>query len=250
MNNTRRTQLLAAIMVSTLMMIACSLITLPSFGETVRGSGNVIEETREISNVTGVELATLGNLVIEVGDTESLRIEAEDNLMEYFESEVRGGKLRIRTKEGVRLNATRPVNYYLTVFSLDTIVITSSGDIQAPDLEAEQFSITISSSGDLQMGNLNANNLDVTISSSGDLDIAGGQVQRQNVSISSSGSYTAPDLESAMADVRLSSSGSATIWVQDNLRVNLSSSGDVRYRGNPTVDATMTSSGEVIQVND
>jgi hypothetical protein len=67
--------------------------------------------------------------------------------------------------------------------------------------------------------------------------------------ISSSGNYAAQDLESDEATVRLNSSGSATIWVQDNLKANLSSSGDLRYRGNPTVDAT-TSSGDVTQIGE
>jgi hypothetical protein len=228
MNNTRHTILLATIILATLVLSACSI----GDGRTVRGSGNVVEETRAVSGVTGVDLATIGHLTIEVGDTESFRIEAEDNLMEYLETEVRSGKLRIETRDNVRLDATKPVRYYLTVTGLDTIVISSSGDIQAPDLEAERFSITIASSGDLEMGVLNADTLEVDISSSGNLDIAGGQVKTQNITISSSGNYAAQDLESDEAEVRLTSSG------------------DLRYRGNPTVDATTTSSGDVTQIGE
>jgi hypothetical protein len=263
MDNTRHTILLATIILATLVLSACGI----GDGKTVRGSGNVVEETRAVSGVSGVELATIGTLTIAVGDTESLRIEAEDNLMEYLETEVR---LSIETQDNIRLDAKRPVNYYLTVTGLDTIEISSSGDIQAPDLEAERFSINISSSGDLEMGDLeadsltvrisssgdvtmgvlDANTLEVDISSSGNLTIASGQVKTQNITISSSGNYTAQDLESDEAVVRFSSSGSATIWVQDYLKANLSSSGDLRYRGNPTVDATTTSSGDVIQIGE
>jgi hypothetical protein len=246
MNNTRHTNLLTILILATLVLSACSI----GDGKTVRGSGNVVEETRAVSGVTGVNLATIGHLIIEVGDTESLRIEAEDNLMEYLETDVLSGKLRIGTQDNVNLDPKRPVNYYLTVKGLDTIVISSSGDIQAPDLEAGQFSITIASSGNLEMGVLNADTLEVDISSSGNLDIAGGQVKTQNVTISSSGKYTARDLASAEADVRLNSDGSATIWVSDYLKANLSSSGDLRYRGDPTVDATTTSSGDVIQIGE
>jgi hypothetical protein len=219
-------------------------------GKTVRGSGEVVEETRAVSGVTGVELATLGNLTIEVGDTESLRIEAEDNLMEYFETEVRNGKLRIGTQEDVRLVTTKPVNYYLTVTALDTIEISSAGDIQAPDRNVDRFSISIDSAGDLEIGVLNANTLEVDIGSSGNLDIKGGEVKTQNITISSSGNYTAQELASDEAEVRLESAGSATIWVQNHLKANLSSSGDLRYRGDPTVDATTNSSGDVIQISE
>ncbi len=237
--------------VMALSILACQVGGIvPGAGKMIRGSGNVVEETRAVSGVTGVELATLGNLTIEVGDTESLRIEAEDNLMEHLETDVLSGKLRIGTQNDVNLDPKRSVNYYLTVKGLDKIVISSSGDIDAPDLEAAKFSITIASSGDLEMGALNADTLEVDISSSGNLDIAGGQVKTQNITINGSGKYTAQDLESDEAEVDINSSGSATIWVQDNLEANLSSSGDLRYRGNPTVDATTNSSGKVTQIGE
>ena len=50
--------------------------------------------------------------------------------------------------------------------------------------------------------------------------------------------------------MRINSSGSATIWVLDNLKADLSSSGDLRYRGEPEVDATTNSSGDVIQIGE
>jgi hypothetical protein len=247
----KQSKLILIVSIVALSILACQVGSFSLGGaRTVRGSGDIVEETRAVSGVTGVELATLGTLTIEVGDTESLRIEAEDNLMEYLETVVRGGRLRIGTQNAVNLRATRPVNYYLTVTGLEAIVITSSGDIAAPDLEAERFSITINSSGDLEMGMLNADTLEVDIGSSGNLDISGGQVEMQDVSISSSGNYTAQDLESAEAEVRLNSNGSATIWVHDQLKAILSSSGDLRYRGNPTLDATTSSSGDVIQIGE
>jgi hypothetical protein len=265
MNKHKR--LVLVVLVIALSILACQF---GGFGTSVRGSGDVVEESRPVSGVTGVELATLGNLFIEVGDTESLRIEAEDNLMEYIETDVRNGTLRIDTQNNVNLNPREPVNYFLTVTTLDSIEISSSGDIQAPDLEAESFSIRVSSSGDLMMGDLEAdtvsidisssgdvtidmltaNTLEVDIDSSGDLDIAGGEVVTQNVTNSSSGKYNAQDMDSSEADVRLSSSGSVTIRVSDHLEANLSSSGDLRYIGNPTVDATTSSSGDVIQISD
>jgi hypothetical protein len=262
---------IVVVSVMILSMLACQVVSIaPAGGGTVRGSGNVVEETRAVSGFTGVELATVGTLHIQVGNSESLRIEAEDNLMQYLLTEVRGGRLNIENREGVNLQSTRPIHYYLTVTALDTIVISSSGDVEAPDLQAGRFSATIHSSGNLEMGDLqagtltvnitssgnvtmgtlNADTLEVDISSSGNLKIAGGEVGRQTITISSSGEYTAQDLQSTEADVRLSSSGSATIRVRDRLRANLTSSGDVRYVGSPTVDATTTSSGNVVPIGE
>ena len=55
----------------------------------VRGSGRVSERSIRYAGITGVHLATLGELEIQLGDTEELRIEADDNLLEHFEVEKR-----------------------------------------------------------------------------------------------------------------------------------------------------------------
>ena len=265
----QRIRLVMVMSILTLSALACRMGGMtPGRSMTISGSGDRVEDTRSVSNFTGVELATIGTLTIEVGEKEELRIEAEDNLMPYIETGVRGGRLTIETREGINLRCTRPVRYYLTVKDMDTIVISSSGDVEAPDLEAERFSVAIRSSGDLEMGHLEAGELTVNISSSGDmkmgmlhantlkaeisssgnLDIAGGEVERQDITISSSGEYTARELQSAEAEVCLHSNGSATIRVRDHLKTQLSSSGDLRYIGSPTVEATTSSSGDVVRI--
>jgi hypothetical protein len=267
MKNRKRFVIVASILI--LSALACRMGGIPSNRRTtISGSGDRIEETRTVSGFTGVELATPGTLTIVVGEKEELRIEAEDNLIPHIETRVRSGKLTIETREGVNLRNTQPLRYYLTVKDLDTIVISSSGDIEVPDLEAEHFSVMVRSSGNLDMGNLAADTLTVKLSSSGDmrmgmlnadilkveinssgnLDIVGGEVQRQDITINSSSDYAAQDLQSAEAEVRLRSNGSATIRVRDHLKTRLSSSGDLRFFGNPTVDARTSSSGDVVRL--
>jgi hypothetical protein len=257
---------------------------------TVRGSGQIAEEERPVSGITGVELATFGNLTIEVGEKEELRIEAEENLIPYFETEVRDGTLLIKQRQNVRIRADRPVNFYLTVEELESIGISGSGDVLAPDLEAEHFSIRMTGSGDmrtgdleagrvtvrltgsgnLEMGNVEADSLEVRISGSGDavvddltadtlevdmtgsggLDVAGGEVEVQEIRLTGSGDYQARRLESAEADVELTGSGGATINVEEHLNARISGSGDVRYAGSPMLDQSTSGSGDVERIGE
>lgn len=277
------------ILVSVL-LAASSMVCSASGWQAISGSGRVIEEEREVSGFTGVRLATFGDLYIEVGEKEELRIEAEDNLLQYFESEVDNGTLEIKTRPSILLHPTKPVNFYLTVKELDTIVLSGSGDIEAPDMEAEQICVKISGSGDVEMGDLSADvikvqvtgsgNLgisesvareqQVTISGSGDVgigyldadvievqvtgsgnvDISDGAVEEQAITISGSGDYEARNVESAKADVRISGSGSAIIWVRDRLDITISGSGDTYYVGRPAISQTVTGSGDVEQIRD
>lgn len=179
-----------------------------------RGSGNVVEETRPVSGVRGVDLATIGNVIIEIGEKESLRIEAEDNLMKFFETDMRGDTLRISTKPStINLRPTKPVFFFLTVKELDRVMISGSGDIQVPDMESSQFDVSIGGSGDISMGNLEAGRLDIDIGGSGDVTADEVNVPSFRVKINGSGDITLMDLQADL--LSLSVNGSGNLRVDD-----------------------------------
>ncbi len=216
--------------------------------ETVRGSGSLSEETHTFTGIAGVRLSTIGELDIRLGDTEELRIEADDNLLQYFEAGMDGDTLEIGTRRGFNLRASQKVRYTLTVKELDFIGLSSSGNAHAPALSADHFEISISSSGDVSINGIDARALDIHISSSGDVDIGEGVADTQDIRISSSGDYRGESVRSGHVTVRLSSGGSARLWAAESLDATLSSSGSVYYRGDPEVSDSHSSSGRVRQI--
>ena len=216
--------------------------------ETIRGSGSLSEAIHTFTGLTGVQLATIGELDIRLGDREELRISADDNLLEYFEAVKDGETLRISTRRGVRLRPSRPVRYTLTVRGLEFIGLSSSGYATAPVLTADRFEIRLSSSGDLSLDDLQARSLTVRISSSGDVGIGEGVVDSQDLRISSSGDYHGESVRSAQTTVRLSSSGNVRLWAEESLDATLSSSGSVYYDGDPEVLDSHSSSGRVRRI--
>ena len=155
-----------------------------------------------------MELATIGELQIRLGDKEELRISADDNLLTYFEAGKDGDTLRIGTRRGVSLRPSRPVRYTLTVKGLEFIGLSSSGDATAPALTADHFEIRVSSSGD----------------------------------------YHGESVRSAQVTVRLNSSGNARLWAEESLDATLSSSGSVYYNGDPELFDSYSSSGPVRRI--
>ena len=216
--------------------------------ETVRGSGSLSEETHTFTGIAGVRLSTIGELDIRLGDTEELRIEADDNLLQYFEAGMDGDTLEIGTRRGFNLRPSQKVRYTLTLKELDFIGLSSSGNAHAPALSADHFEISISSSGDLSLDGIDANALRVQISSSGDVDIGDAVADTQDIRISSSGDYRGESVRSGHVTVRLSSGGSARLWAAESLDATLSSSGAVYYRGDPEVSDSHSSSGRVRQI--
>jgi hypothetical protein len=203
---------------------------------------------REVRGFDRVELSTRGALVLTQGGTESLEIDASAADLAQIATEVSGGTLRI-SQVNPGPGPRGPVTYRLAMRKVAGLSTSSSGSIKAASVETDALRISISSSGPIAVDRLEARTLDVTLSSSGNCSLAG-SVERQAVHLSSSGQYQAGDLASREASVNVSSSGSATVRVADRLDVVISSSGNVRYHGNPSrVTPRISSSGKLLKLD-
>ena len=216
----------------------------------VRGSGNVVTETRAVRDFTGVELASFGNLHIEFGEKEELRIEAEKNIVQYIETQYDGAMLKIKSRPGFWLRPTKPVNFYLTVTQLDTIVLSGSGnvdapDLEAPDLEVGRIALTIGGSGNIIVGDLDAAKIAVKISGSGDITAGKCDATTQEIRVGGSGSVDLAGINAEALEVRIPGSGKVTVdeGKVETQVVNIGGSGKYRAKSVESDRADVTISG-------
>lgn len=233
--------------------LACT-IPLPDINididvEKVEGSGNVIEETRDVRDFSRVRLAGFGRLHIERGDTESLRIEAEDNLLQYITTEIKDGELDIRWQKNILAVNRKPINFYLTVKALDTITLDGAGDVEAPGMRAETFTVNANGAGNFDLSDLDVDALVVTLSGAGNMTLAG-ETTTQTVKINGIGSYQARELWSTTAEVEINAAGSATVRVSDKLDATINGAGSINYYGNPTVSQRVAGVGKISRIED
>ncbi len=244
-----KTKILLLIAITTLALssLACGVtINGPDFDfNVIEGSGNIVEEERSVSDFNAVTLSGIGTLIIEYGDEEALTIEAEDNLIEHIETEVRGNTLVIGVEDGYTFNTNASLRYYLTVDDLEMVQVSGLGDVELDPTEAESFSVVISGAGDIDIDSLEADKLDVSLSGLGNLKVDGGEVVSQEISISGTGDYDGRDLKSAQTRVDVSGLGSATVNVSESLDVNISGAGHVKYLGHPSIDQTVSGVGSL-----
>ncbi len=235
----------AALMLSTM---ACGVnIELP---RTVRGNGNVVEESRSIESFSRLDFQGIGNIYVSYGEKESLTIEAEENLIPYLETFTRGDTLVIKVESGRNINPTAPVDFYLTITSLESVEVSGLGNIELPEMEAERFSIEISGAGDIEIEAMVADSFEAQMSGLGNLEIDGGEVVSQDVRISGSGKYNARRMDSQDANIEISGLGSATVSVSEYLDVSISGAGDVEYYGDPEIDRSISGLGDLDRMGD
>jgi hypothetical protein len=237
-------------------LILISLITLASlllvlltscFGIQVIGSGKVISEERQVSGISSISIGSSMNLFIEQTGSESIRIEADDNVIPYITTQKTGGELKIQLRS-VSLRSIHPINCYVTVKDLSKIKVSSSATVKCDDLETESFSIEMASSS---KGTLiiHVTKLNLNIGSSAGLTLSGEAVS-QDIRLSSSGMLEAYKLVSKDCKILAQSSGYANINVSEKLYAEVGSSAHVNYKGDPEINSKISSSGSLNKVSD
>jgi len=212
---------------------------------TIRGSGNVITEERDVSGFDSVILSGYGRVIITQGDEEALTVETDDNLMRYIETKVSGRTLEISfTEEKTIVDPSESIIFRLSVIDLTALATSGAGSFEIDALDADRLVVDVSGAGDIGIGSLNATDLVVTVNGAGNVELAG-QVETQRIEVNGLGNYNAPDLRSQAASVDINGAGNVTMWVLDTLDVTISAAGNVEYYGSPTVTQDISGVGKV-----
>lgn len=226
-------------MMGAALLAACSIPF-----NTIVGSGKMVSEAREVSGFDAVALSGGGDLTIIQGENEGLTIQAEDNLLPALTSEVRGGTLYLRTRDGVNVMPNKGIQYTLHVKNLRAVDISGSESVSADQLATAGLIVNLSGSGRGNLSQVDAQSLNVRISGSGRFDLSG-QVDSLDITISGSGKFDAGDLQTRQTQFTISGSGSATLWVEENLSSHISGSGRISYDGSPTISQSVSGSGSM-----
>lgn len=214
--------------------------------EKIIGSGNVTEEDRVIKDYTEIVLSGVGDLILEQGDSEGLKIQAEDNLIQYIRVEVNKGKLTIGLQPGVSISPTKPISYHLKIKSLEGIYLSGNGSVEAAGVVGRKITVEMSGSGHIKILTLDAASLTLKMDGSGDVEL-GGRAQSQDVNINGAGNYHGEELVSSTGKVNISGSGSAFVKILELLDITISGSGTVHYQGNPEIKQNISGAGQIIQ---
>ncbi len=239
---------LSILIMTSLLISACGL----PFLNIIRGSGNVVNETREVSGFSEIDLNGFGQLIITQGETESLEIEAEDNVLEQLTSDVKGNVLILGVKDpSWRKNIipTKPVIYRLSVINLSSITLNGAGDLDLASLETDAFELRINGAGNIEIDHLSADSLLVKINGSANIEISG-SAGSQEINFDGAGNYDGSDLQTSDTTLEFNGLGNATVWATETLDITINGGGDLSYYGNPSVTQDINGAGEITNLGE
>lgn len=182
-----------------------------SFKRGVKGSGNVVTETRDISGFKAIDVSGVFNVEIVAQKGFSVQIEADDNLIPLIQTEVNDGVLEISTEKRIKSSSKMTIR------------------ISAPDIEK----IQVSGVAKVSLTELKNAALKIDTSGASKVTVAG-ETRDLNIEVSGASKIEAANLSSVNADINASGASQVSVNVTGDLKADCSGASNVTYSGTPT----------------
>jgi len=235
-----------AIVLSLVMAITVSCSA--QWGKKIKGNGEKVTIERATGDYDEIAVSGWFDVDLVDGKEGQLTLEGESNLLEYIVTEVKNGKLSIKTENNVNLKPSdwnNGIRITVPVESVSSISLSGSGDIVGKTtIKTDKLSTSMSGSGDITL-NVETNSLSASMSGSGDINFSGNTTDF-SATISGSGDIKAFELEADNVEAIVSGSADIKVTANKMLQARVSGSGDITYRGNPEkLDTKTSGSGDI-----
>ena len=222
MNVHRRAATLLLLFFLPFSMGGCIVIG-PFWSNALVGNGVPKQETRQVGPFDKIVVDGSCDLKITCQEAVKLELHGDENILPHVRTEVHGNCLRIFADRNIS-----PREGLSATISIPTLV-----------------GLKVNGSSTAVIDGLNSRRLDVGINGSGRLE-ASGQVTDLSVEINGSGDATTTGLAAENVALQINGSGDANVRAVKSIDVEISSSGNINYYGNPqVVNQLISGSGRI-----
>ena len=213
----------------------------------IKGNGKMTTEMRQLDSYDAIHVHGSMHVTLTSRDEGDIKIEAEENLMEYIETTNKKGKLHIKTKDNtnVRTSLGKEITLYVPVAEVAKLTLSGSGDIKgAVSLKTDKLKLSLSGSGDVDV-DVDVTELHASVAGSGDIDLSG-KAHEFNASVTGSGDINAKNLKVNNCQASVTCSGDIAVYALSHLKSTIVGSGDVLVNKSvKTTEKKVVGSGEV-----
>jgi hypothetical protein len=194
--------------------------------EAVRGSGRVVSQTRSVEDCSGITIRNLGNIYLTQGTEQSIRIEADDNIINDVISRKVDGNLLVGLEDGNYSNIT--LRIYVTLKDIESITINGAGNVASQNsFECDNMNCTINGAGNINLKG-NGNRLDCVINGAGNIN--------------------AEEFIVEECRALINGAGVCVVYATNELNAAVNGAGTIYYSGNPSAVRTSVSGvGQIVR---
>lgn len=212
------------------------------------------EKTFDLDTFKQIQVNSRADLDVKVGGKQSVKIVADQNVLDRLKIMVKGDTLVIKRKkngsyEGYSRGKTPKIT--VSVALLEKLTINGSSDANVKGIKGDSFAlringsgdvdlsgkskeldISVNGSGDVKAAKYQADEIEASISGSGDIALAG-KCKNLELRISGSGDFSGKNFKCSEVKTRISGSGDVVIFASQSVDIRSSGSSDVEVFGNP-----------------
>ncbi|MDP4260955.1 MAG: head GIN domain-containing protein [Bacteroidota bacterium] len=236
-----------------LIVAFCNLLILSSChyfrGEHMRGTGNVITQTRDVSHFTGVDVSSAIDLYLKQDSAFAAKVVTDDNLQQYIQIREENGILYIQQRDNTSLDPSGKIKVYISAPLFTSMRASGACNITSENRLSSNENISIDLSG-ASDARLDIKALKISAGLSGACTLAlKGEAKELSVDGSGSSNIKCFDLMTEQTKIDISGACDAEVFASVKLDIEASGSSDVKYRGNAAVSQNISGAGSVKRVD-
>jgi hypothetical protein len=205
------------------------------------------QESRQVSGFNTVASSGPFNVHIKMDGNESVKVDADADIINDIETVVEGNILKIRFKDHEnRHRNIQKAEIYVEAKSLNSLLNAGSGSIKVDGtIATDNFKTILSGSGNISAV-VKSEHLNAVISGSGSINLSGSTDDDAHLVVTGSGEIDGKHLKAQSVVGVITGSGNIYIDAEKSIRGSITGSGNVIYSGNATsVTSHTTGSGRV-----
>jgi len=194
----------------------------------IKGNGNITKENRNITDFSEIEVSGAYKVYLTQGNSSTLTIEGDENLMQYVTTKNVDDDLIISSKENI--NPTNEMIIHLTFNNLNSIDLSGACELI----------------GQGQLMNVVANKVDFDFSGASEVKMKG-TANKVNFDASGASEIKCFDLIIQDCKVDLSGASEAKLNVAKSLSIDISGASSIVYKGGGKIIKQKTSGASSIR---
>jgi len=201
-------------------------------GRRVRGSGHVITENRSASDFNSIDVSGAIDVYVRQDSATSVKVEADDNILEYIQVHTDGSTLEIYTENNIRLRPTNKIKVYISNAEYKEIHVSGASSVRCENeitsTDVIDVSLSGASEGKLE---LNAPKISVDLTGASNASVKG---KTKDFEGSASGASEIRGFELLSENANVDASGASHIEIFASVKIDGQASGasSVNYKGN------------------
>ncbi len=217
-------------------------------GPCVDGTGNIVEENRDVDDFYSVSNTTSFDVYVTQSDTFSVSVNAQANILPLIETYESGGTLLIKTREFTCIRSAYDVEIFVTLPEIEELNLTGSGTLVCESIVGDIVELSLTSSGRMYVDSVFCYEMYIKNTGSGTFESELIATEFAELRITGSGQLKFGDMYADQVSVQHSSSGTIRGGIIDTYETELSLTGSgniVVYGGTDDLVTSHTASGRI-----